>query len=674
MQKILAIHHQEAPLAGFVERLKLLFPGIIIVPAYSWEEGLTEAQLRKPDAIVLDNPSVADQKKCNQVCRLLKSSATTSHIPVMVCNFSGSPIEAPPLPRELDQSVDIFLAKPVDDLELQFHINTMLRLKEVDEQLVNQNKLLKKTVAKRTRALEAELEERKRIEQELRQSEEKYRQLIQASNDGIYLLFNRKFEIVNTRFMEMLAVTTEILEHPEFDILDLVAPVSRPMIEERYRKIESGEPVDSKYEFTALSRDGRTLEVETSVTFIPYKGGIATQGIVRDITRRKEAEGYLRQAQKIEAISTLAGGIAHDFNNILAIVRGYTELVMDDLPVESTHSRNLQHVLTAADRARQLVNQIITFSRQGTENREPIAISEIVRDVLIDIYNVLPAFIRIHQHLDPHVGLVMGDRSQLRQVLVNLCSNALHAMRDSGGILEINLEKVHISSEGFPGLKNIPPGPYIQLVVKDTGHGMGKAVAERIFEPYFTTRATGEGSGLGLAVIYGIVKTHGGDITVQTEPNKGTTFNLFLPCLPTEPNKTRSHNVTLPHGSERILLVENECHLLHIQQEILEPLGYQVMSASKCVEAIDIFRSDAEIFDIVIISQNMPDMPGLYCAQEILKIKPAIPVLLCIGFSDTINRDTALQAGIRSFIMKPVIQREMAGTIRNVLNKKHKEE
>ncbi len=680
MQKILAIHHQEASLTGFVERLKQLFPGIKVVPAYSWEEGLAEAQLRKPDAIVFGNTRPVDEKKRNQVCRILKTSQTTSHIPLMICHFNGNSDESPPLPRELDEAVDIFLSKPVDDQELQYHINTMLRLKETDERLLNQNELLEKTVSQRTRALEAELEERKRIEEELRQSEEKYRQLIQSSNDGIYLLFNRKFEIVNQKFLEMLAVTEESVRRPDFDFMQLVAHSSRPFIEERYRKIALGQPVDSKYEFTALTRDGRQLEVEASVTFIPYKGGIATQGILRDITRRKEAESYLRQAQKIEAISTLAGGIAHDFNNILAIIRGYTELVMDDMPVESSPAHNLKHVLDAADRARELVNQIITFSRQGDENREPVCISQIANQVLSDLRTSLPNYITIKDYIETDAGIVMGDPTQLRQVLVNLCSNAIYAMRDSGGILELGLEKIDIPPTGYPGLKNALPGPYIKLTVKDTGHGMGKDVAERIFEPYFTTRATGEGSGLGLAVIYGIVKTLGGDIAVQTEPDKGTSFYLYLPRIDSA-SKTNANSRpktpyrdALPSGNERILLVEDENHMIHIQQEILEPLGYHVMAASKCIEALDMFRADTEIFDLIIVNQNMPDMAGIHLASEILKIKPTIPVVLSIGFSDTLNREAAIKTGISAFIMKPVIQREVAGIIRDVLNNWKKEE
>jgi PAS domain S-box-containing protein len=679
MQKILAIHHRKDPLAGLVERLKNLFPDSLVVPAFSWETGLKEAQQRQPDVIVMGDTDLVEAKKRNQLCRQLKSSARTQHIPLIMCNFSGNG-DLKQTPECLDSDFDILLARPVEDVddnELQSHINTMLRLKDVETRLHIQNEILEETVRQRTRELKNELDERKRVQEELRKSEEKYRQLINASNDGIYLLYNRKFEMVNEKFLEMFAVTRDTIDHPDFDFLDMVAPKSRQYIKERYDKINRGEPVDLHYEFTALTGDGRELEVESSVSFIKYKKGFATQGVVRDVTRRKASESQKRQSQKIEALSTLAGGIAHDFNNILAIIRGYTELAVEDLTRDSQLQRNLQHVLNAADRAKELVNQILTFSRQGEGFKEYVRISEIVREVVDKIGPSMPAYTRLRSTIDKNTGVVMGDPSQLRQVIINLCVNALHAMQETGGVLEVSLEKIEIDAGGIDGFKNATPGPYVKLTVKDTGHGMGEAVAERIFDPYFTTKSTGEGSGMGLAVIYGIVKDYGGDIMVHTEPGTGTTFYLFLPCVQREQGSAlipeQDRNATLPCGNERILLVEDETVLLHIQEEILEPLGYHVLGIPNSMEALELFRTDSELFDLVIANETMPYMSGSRLAGELIKIRADIPIILCTGFGSSLTRDAAVKAGVKGFIMKPIIKREIAGTIRDVLKKKGKE-
>jgi PAS domain S-box-containing protein len=536
--------------------------------------------------------------------------------------------------------------------------------------------VMEKDIHQRIDEMETELAQRRELVAELKRSEERYRQLIHSSNDGIYLLYNRKFEVINETFTRMLGVTLEDVNKPGFDFLDLVAPRSREFIEERHRKINRGETVEPKYEFTALARDGREIELEASISLIKYKEGFATQGVLRDITGRKQYENRLRRTQKIEALSTLAGGIAHDFNNILAIIRGYTELVLEDVAgKDALMARNLQHVVTAADRAKELVNQILTFSRQGEGNREAVNIDEIAGEVVRTIRATLPDYMEISESLHAPEAIVLADPGQIRQMVVNLCANALHAMRETGGVLEVKLEELDIAEGGIPDFRDAEPGPYAMLTVKDPGHGMGSAVAERIFEPYFTTKATGEGSGMGLAVIYGIVKSYGGEITVLTEPEKGTTFHLYLPrvekkvaaglSMPGLPNGLES----LPGGDERILLVEEGKTLLHMQREILEPLGYHVVAVSRCVEALDVFRADAEIFDLVITDQNMRDMTGLELSAEMLKIRPGIPVILCTGFGSSLTRDTALKAGVKGFIMKPVIIREIAGVIRKVLGR-----
>jgi PAS domain S-box-containing protein len=511
----------------------------------------------------------------------------------------------------------------------------------------------------------------KRLEKELaelRQRETEYRQLVHAANDGIYLLYNRKFEIINKKFAEMFGVTLEYVNHPDFDFIELVAPKSRPLIEERQRKIEGGEKVDSKYEFTALSRDGRELEVEVSVSSVKYKDGMAVQGVVRDISERKYLERQIRHSQKIEAISRLAGGIAHDFNNILAIIRGYTELSLDDVPGGSILSRNLHHVLAASDRARDLVNQILAFSRQSDEEHQPVRLSRIIEESLRILRPSLPSAIKIHHHIDNRDGIVIVEPTRIRQVMINLYANSIHAMRETGGVLEVRLEKVKLGTGDINGLKDLAAGFYLKLSVKDTGHGMSPDVLERIFDPYFTTKCAGEGSGMGLSVIHGIVKKHGGEIVVESERGKGTAFYLYFPLVEGAPEEESAGAEPIPGVKERILLVDDEQVLVYMEQEVLERLGYDVVAISNSIEALEIFKSDPELFDLVIADQGMHGMTGIRLSVELLKIRPGIPIILCTDFNDSLTRQQALKTGVKEFLMKPIIKREIAAVIRKLLN------
>lgn len=521
----------------------------------------------------------------------------------------------------------------------------------------------------RTEQLERELAE-------LRRSEAKYRQLVHVSNDAIYLRYNRKFEIINKKFGEMFGVTLDDVNHPDFDFIELVAPESRSLIEERERKRAQGEPVPPRYEFVALSRDGRELEVETSISEVEYMGGIAIQGVVRDVTERRSLERQLRQAQKIEAISRLAGGIAHDFNNILAIIRGYSELSLDDLEEGSTLHRNLHHILDASDRAKELVNQILTFSRQREEDRQAVNVPGIIREVLNILRPSIPGNIEVRENIDEEKGMIMADPTQIRRVMTNLCANASQAMQENGGVLDISLKRVELPIGGgavSKELKDLPPGSYLRLSVTDTGPGIAEDIADRIFDPYFTTRITGDGSGMGLAVILGIIKNYGGDIEVKSESGKGASFHLYLPLV-TETAVAGKGVEQVQKGKERILFVDDEEMLVYMQQEILERLGYDVVAVSNSSEALDIFKEDPEIFDLVITDQSMPGMTGIRLAKELMKIKPEIPIILCTGFSESVTRQDALASGIKEFIMKPVIKREIAGVIRKVLNRKEMEE
>jgi PAS domain S-box-containing protein len=515
--------------------------------------------------------------------------------------------------------------------------------------------------------------EHKRTEQALRESESQYRSLIENSNDAIYLLAGNRFEIINRRFSEMFGVSPEEVRRPSFNFLQMVAPRSRPLIEERQRMAQRGETPPPRYEFTALTKDGKELEVETSVSRIPYRGEMATQGILRDVTERKRLEIQLRQAQKMEAIGTLAGGIAHDFNNILMAMLGYAEMAKIDLHEDSTAFTDLEEVLKAGRRAKDLVWQILAFSRQIERERKPVTLHPVIKEALKLLRASLPSTIEIRKEIDTNCGSVLADPTQIHQVLMNLCSNAHHAMREKGGVLGVELRAVEVDADMARAVPNLHEGRYVRLTVSDTGYGMDRSTMERIFEPFFTTKGVGEGTGMGLATVHGIVTSHGGAITVYSEPSKGSTFRVYLPRLETEDRAARSQEEPIPRGEERILFVDDEEPLARLGKQMLERLGYDVTVRTSSIEALEAFRANPHRFDLVIADQTMPNMTGIELADEMMRIRPDIPVVLATGFSETVSPERAKQIGIREYVMKPVATRELAELTRRILDEQKQE-
>lgn len=393
----------------------------------------------------------------------------------------------------------------------------------------------------------------------------------------------------------------------------------------------------------------------------------------RKVEERTQAlarsEKQLRQVMKLQAIGTLAGGIAHDFNNILFPIVGYTELTMDDIPAGSEARKNLEEVLKAADRAKKLVQQILTFSRQGSQERKPLRVQSIIQESLGLLRATLPSSIQIECNIDEECGLIMGDPTQIHQVIMNLCTNAYHALQDTGGKLEVTLKEIDISYEKSIERVGMKPGRHLELSVKDTGHGMEVQVQDRIFEPYFTTKKQGKGSGLGLSVVHGIIKNHGGDIRVKSQPGKGSTFTVYLPVIDeVEAIAESEESVTAKQGNEHILLIDDEEQIIDIERQILERLGYQVTARTDSQEALEEFATLPDKYDLVITDMTMPKMTGDQLARKLIDIKPDIPVILCTGFNESITEEKALAMGIDKFVMKPIVKDDLANTIRTVLD------
>jgi CheY-like chemotaxis protein len=371
----------------------------------------------------------------------------------------------------------------------------------------------------------------------------------------------------------------------------------------------------------------------------------------------------------MEAIGTLAGGVAHDFNNILSAIISYSEM---GLYKKNMDENNIQYrfeqILKAGNRAKDLVKQILTFSRGQEQESVQVKTGTIVKEALKLLQATLPKNIEIRQNIMTDSDTVLADPIQIHQILMNLCTNAAYSMKGKGGVLEISLNDLYVDSETEAQVSDLPTGQYLKLCVHDTGHGIDRAVMERIFDPYFTTKGKGEGTGLGLSVVHGIARSLGGTITVDGELGKGTTFSVFFPKLEVNETSVAEQENPLPEGNERILFVDDEEVLVDVGQEMLEEFGYNVVTKTSAVEALEIFRAQPEKFDLVITDKNMPHMTGFDFAEELLHIRPNMPVILLTGFSDTADTEKAKAQGFRELVIKPIDMQQMAETIRRVLD------
>jgi signal transduction histidine kinase/ActR/RegA family two-component response regulator len=407
---------------------------------------------------------------------------------------------------------------------------------------------------------------------------------------------------------------------------------------------------------------------------VHWDGALAVQSTVVDITAHKQAEAererlqaQLRQAQKLEALGTLAGGIAHDFNNILGTILACTELALDDVRSDTRPWRHLQEILASGQRAKEVVRQILTFSRKDAPQRQPVLLQPLVEDALRLMRASLPATIEICLSLEAPASTIWADPTQMHQVLLNLCSNAEHAMRDSGGVLTVGLEVVTVTADMTMAHRPLQSGAHLQLIVQDTGHGIAPEVLERIFDPFFTTKGVGEGTGLGLAVVHGIVIDHGGSIAVASVPGEGTTFTLHIPVI-----DAAMPEVTEPElpcrGCERILCVDDERALLYAVQDMLASLGYEVTVYANSLEALTAFRQSPQDFDLLIADQTMPQLTGEALVQAVRCLRPEIPVILCTGFSHTITSEKAAALGLQGYLAKPFSSRELSAAVRQALD------
>ena len=506
-----------------------------------------------------------------------------------------------------------------------------------------------------------DIAERRQTEEALRESEEKYRSMMEAMKDPIYICSSKyRVEYMNPTMIKRIGrdATGEYCFKALHD-LDRKCPWCMR------DKIQTEDHLENDI---VSPKDNHSYHVSQTPVF-HRDGSVSKMTIFRDTTELKSLETQLQQAQKMEAIGTLAGGIAHDFNNILSSVLGYTELALDDAEEGTRLRRNLQSVISAGERARDLVQQILTFSRQSEKMFSPIQVKFIIKEALKLLRATLPTTIEIRQDIQSN-SLVFGDPTQIHQVLLNLCINADHAMREKGGILEVTLVDVDLDSLFIAKHPDMKPGTHLRLMVRDTGCGIPPHLLDRIFDPFFTTKDKGAGTGMGLSVVHGIVKTHGGAITVQSELGKDSVFNVFLPVIEKTIEREAPKEKPLSTGTERILFVDDEILLVSLGKEILESLGYDVTTRTSSIEALELFKARSERFDLVITDMTMPNLTGDELALKLAAIRPDIPIILCTGFSHKITEERAKEMGIKAFLLKPILKDVMAETVRSVLDEK----
>jgi len=502
----------------------------------------------------------------------------------------------------------------------------------------------------------------------LSKSKEMSEKLIHSMQDGFTELDTSGVHInANPAFLNMTGFSKgEIIgtgvPHPYWP------PEEMHSIESAFKKTKNDQQSD--HELIFMKKSGERFPVIVSPSSLKDDHGnvIRYFATVKDITERKEYEKQIRQTSKMESVGNLAGGIAHEFNNMLAIIMGNNELISEEVPKESLAKESTEEIRIAGLRAREVVKQLLTFSRKDNVSNKVLDLKSVIQESMKLIRSTTPVNIKIEQKLLEGTFQVMGNDTQINQILINLCKNAVDALPENEGVITIELFNESIGTQQVQHKAKLPPGRYVKLIISDNGSGIEDGVIERVFEPYYTTKDVGAGTGIGLAVVHGIVEGHGGEIVVESKPGRGTSFIIYLPTHD-GPQEHKSDEIDIfPVGDEHILYVDDEVSIANIGKRLLEGLGYTIETTTDPVKALDMVKNNPKKFDLLITDMAMPNMTGDQLIIETLKINRDIPTIICTGYSERISEISALDIGANSFIMKPVNKLELAKVVRKVLD------
>jgi PAS domain S-box-containing protein len=584
--------------------------------------------------------------------------APNGHVLGAVCVMDGRPRTLSPGQRAALQALS---RRAVAQLELR------RRARELADSEQEASRSL--ALAERARrALLSVLEDEKRVGRSLRESEERFRQLAENISEVFWMIdpATRTFLYVSPAYEKIWGRTCASLYATSSLWLEAVHSEDRTRIAAVGQQVEGG--YDETYRI--VRPDGSTRWVRDRASVIRDAAGQAHRivGIAEDITERRRLEQQFRQAQKMEAIGTLAGGIAHDFNNILGAINGYTELARMITKENPSLQEYLGYVQQAGARAAELVRQILAFSRRDDQARQPVQLRHVVTEALKLLRATIPSSVEIRSQLERLPPTVLADPTQVHQIMMNLCTNAWHAMRERPGRLEVTLATMDLSAPLDTVNAVLPPGRYTCLSVADTGFGMDEATLGRIFDPFFTTKQPGEGTGLGLAVVHGIVQSHNAGITVTSRPSEGTTFRIYFPALDGSTDPVRGSADEVPRGQgQRILVIDDEEVLVRVAQTALELLGYVVETQTNPIHALEEFRRRPQAPDLVITDLTMPRMSGIDLARALHELRPDLPLILTTGHAAAISAERARALGIRELLYKPLSFESLGATVHRVL-------
>jgi signal transduction histidine kinase/DNA-binding response OmpR family regulator len=648
MPKILAIDDKKDNLISISALLKALIPDCNVITAQSGIEGLQKAENELPDTILLDIKM--PQMDGYEVCNRLKSNEKTLHIPVIM--ISAIRTESDDLVKGLSSGADAYLAKPIDEYVLVAQVKTALRVKNAEDHLRKQKDQLEQMVQERTKELRCLYNISNLIAkpdlsfEEVLQGIVNYIPSAMPHPDDTYVrITSGDHEFTTDQFCETASKQSSsiVVNGKQKGVLDIF--LSQQQSDDICYLKEQNDFI-----FNIINKVEKVIErIETK-------------------EEKKKLEAQLFQSQKMESLGLLAGGIAHDFNNILFAIQGNIQITLYSLSEDSPLRSHLDEAMKALNRAKEMVKHILAFSRQSEAEKKPVKVQFIIKEVVRLLNSSIPSTITIHQNIDSDAGPVYADPSQIHQILMNLATNAFHAMENDGGHFELNLDQIEMSSDELTILPDIQPGKYIKLTISDTGQGINPEIMGKIFDPYFTTKAIGKGSGLGLSLVHGIVKNHRGAITVDSQPGKGTVFTILLPVIEeTIVNKRKEKTDALYLGKESILFVDDDESIARMMARMLKKIGYQVEVRTNPVEALALFKEKSDQFDIVITDMTMPQMTGDSLAEKMREIRHDIPIIICTGYSSLIDEDKSKKMNM-FFIMKPITIVDIGKMIRKALD------